>query len=633
MNFARHCSPFQLLNVRPISRLRTAKHGHSVARQATASSVLVATLLAGIATSGQVASAAPAPAAAVAAPAPTQAAPPLAQSYVEVRPPAQMQQGQTLVPINFLSDGLGASTGMIATDRWRIVYFGRVIDVFRDQQGAIVDGQNITLPVPVRMIGNTLYVPWNPIADTLGVDWSRAPNEKPAPGKPASTKTIFLLQYPAAYIQSVHHSVEAGKVRVVCTLSNATRIRATQNKSDLRFNLAAARVPGVPTLHKTHDYMVPYALTNSGNWQASVTVRMNYAAPVQWFTIGSPPRLVIDIQRLFEEQNSKPIGGGLSLTRIRRGTPHGPVQMFAVRVDPDEGWRLRIAPAGTVLSRARPSAIARSNKALVAINGGFFAYDGAAVGAVWVRNEWIRLPWRGRTAVGFKPDGTARIDNLQTQAWVDFSGGLRLPIRDLNGWPDTGRVTAITYRFSHFYKLRPGEMAVVVKKNQVLSKPGGGGVNVPPDGFILVASGGARPWLDQIKRGERASLNIRPVGWEGYWSALGGGPRLVNGGRIEVTASRENFRADVAVGLGPRTALGVDKNGRYILLVVDGRQGFYSTGLTLTELAYTMQKLGAVDALNLDGGGSTVMVVKGRVVNRPSDGTERSVSNALLVMR
>jgi exopolysaccharide biosynthesis protein len=85
--------------------------------------------------------------------------------------------------------------------------------------------------------------------------------------------------------------------------------------------------------------------------------------------------------------------------------------------------------------------------------------------------------------------------------------------------------------------------------------------------------------------------------------------------------------------LGPRTALGIDRYGRYILAVVDGRQKFHSTGLTLTEMAHTMRKLGAVNALNLDGGGSSVLAVRNRIVNKPSDGSERSVSNALLVMR
>jgi exopolysaccharide biosynthesis protein len=449
-----------------------------------------------------------------------------------------------------------------------------------------------------------------------------------------AAETTLLLQYPAAYIKGVRHSVSRERTRVTVDLSNATRIVAAQNGLDVQFHLAGARGPNVPTITKVNDYLVPRAVTRSGDWRAVVSVRLNYSAPVRWFTVGNPPRLVIDLQRLFEEKSTKPIEGGLALTKIRKGTGHGPVQMYVVRVDPRDGWRVRIASGGaSVLQRARPSRIASRHKALVAVNGGFFAYDGAAVGALLIDNEWIRLPWKGRTAIGFRPDGTARISNLQARATAQFGSGLNISVRDLNGWPDKGYVTALTRRFGNYYQLRSGEMAVAIKDGFVVAKPGGGGVNIHPDGFTLIASGAARPWLDKVQRGQRASLKIQSVGWEGFTTALGGGPRLLNNGRIEVTAIQEAFRADVRIGLGPRTALGIDRQGRYIIAVVDGRQKFHSTGLTLTEMAYTMQKLGAVNALNLDGGGSTVLAVRSRVVNKPSDGSERSVSNALLVMR
>jgi exopolysaccharide biosynthesis protein len=83
----------------------------------------------------------------------------------------------------------------------------------------------------------------------------------------------------------------------------------------------------------------------------------------------------------------------------------------------------------------------------------------------------------------------------------------------------------------------------------------------------------------------------------------------------------------------PRTAVGVAPDGTVILLVVDGRAPEHGLGMTIPELATEMRRLGAVEALNLDGGGSTTLVVHGRVVNRPSDETgERPVSDALLLL-
>ena len=571
------------------------------------------------------------------APAPL-AKPPVITAYVAVKPRIEIIQGRTMVPLSLLSDGLGASTGAVAKNRWRILFFGRSVDVFAYQRGALFGNQTRTLPLAPILRGQTLYVPWQPLADYFGITWRvLAPVKNPNPKiktPPAAPK--MLLQYPAAYVTDVRHSVDTKRARVVIDLSAPTRITATQDGASVRFSFAAARVPGVPAEEKIGDYLVSRGMMSSGNWRANFTLKLNYAAPVRWYTEGNPARLVIDVEKLFEEKNSRAIGGGLSLTQIRKGTTRGPVKMYVVcRVDPQDGWRIRVAPGGYgVLQRARTSHIAARQNAIVGINGGFFAYDGAAVGAVLVNGEWLRLPWRGRTALGFKPDGTARIDNLQASSQVTFSTGLVVPVRDLNGWPDKGTVSAMTRRLGTSYTLRPDEIAAVVVNGVVVSKPGGGLVPIPANGFTLVANGlGARRVLAGVQRGQRASLKTRAIGWEGFTTAIGAGPRLVRNGGIDVTATQENFREDVRLGPGPRTAFGLDKNGRYIICVVDGRQPFRSVGLTLSEMAATMIKLGAVDAINLDGGGSTAMTVKNRVVNSPSDGYERSVSNALLVSR
>jgi hypothetical protein len=529
-----------------------------------------------------------------------------------------------MVPVTFFANGLGASIGPVDNGKWRLLYFGRQIDFFPYQSGALFDGQQVTLPVQPQVISGVLYVPLGAFCDFLGVKWSAVPSA------PAG-KSVFLLQFPAAYIENIKATKQNDRVRVVITLSNPTRIVASQTKQRVGFQFAGARATSVPSLTKIGDYLVSNALLESGNWNAALAVKLNYAAPISWFTLGSPPRIVIDAQRIFEER-SLDSNQGLQITKIRKGTGHGPVQMWAVKLDPRDGWRIKVAPGGFgVLQRAQPTRLAARHRAVLAINGGFFAYDGAAVGAVLVNKEWIRLPWQGRTAVGFSSNGSAKIDNMQTVAQVAFSSGLNLPIRELNGWPDKSRVTVLTRRFAPNYTLSPGEMAVVVKNNVVISKPGSGIALVPEGGFTLVASGGARPYLDKIVRGEGAKLTIQPIGWPQIDTALGGGPRLVKDSKILV--ANENFRSDVRVGNGPRTAFGIDAQGRYIILVADGRQKFYSTGLTLNELAATMQKLGAVDALNLDGGGSTAMAVRGKLVNRPSDGRERGVANALLVTR
>ncbi|HEY6707324.1 MAG TPA: phosphodiester glycosidase family protein [Actinomycetota bacterium] len=82
----------------------------------------------------------------------------------------------------------------------------------------------------------------------------------------------------------------------------------------------------------------------------------------------------------------------------------------------------------------------------------------------------------------------------------------------------------------------------------------------------------------------------------------------------------------------PRTAVGATADGRLLIVTVDGRQPGHSVGMSLRELAELFVRLGARSAINLDGGGSTTMVLDGTIVNRFSDAQERRVPTALLVL-
>jgi exopolysaccharide biosynthesis protein len=111
--------------------------------------------------------------------------------------------------------------------------------------------------------------------------------------------------------------------------------------------------------------------------------------------------------------------------------------------------------------------------------------------------------------------------------------------------------------------------------------------------------------------------------------AIGAGPALVVDGNIHVTSAEEAFFAKSFNQVNPRTAAGVTADGALIVLVVDGRQPD-SRGVTLHELSVLMHDLGAVDAINLDGGGSSTLVVNNTLVNRPIGGMfEREVMSAI----
>lgn len=172
-----------------------------------------------------------------------------------------------------------------------------------------------------------------------------------------------------------------------------------------------------------------------------------------------------------------------------------------------------------------------------------------------------------------------------------------------------------------------GTQAAVVRE----VRPATGGLPIEPDTVIL--NGPAGTPLDALKPGDPLPLtfSITP-GWENVREAIGGREFIVQDGVTSISP-----HPPIADQLHPRTALGITAAGELVMATVDGRQSGYSGGVDLDELATLMLSQGAVQALNMDGGGSTTMDVRlpGDVdvslVNRPSAGREVWVANSLIV--
>ena len=184
---------------------------------------------------------------------------------------------------------------------------------------------------------------------------------------------------------------------------------------------------------------------------------------------------------------------------------------------------------------------------------------------------------------------------------------------------------------------------------RVTSLRGSGGTRIPPGGHVLSGSGDAGRFLREAAPpgaepaiGLSLSAGGRLLSPASYEAVVGGGPRLLRRGRILIGSAAEGFAPAGAfsffqsfvAGRNPRSLAGVRSDGSVLLVTVDGRRPGWSAGVSLLEAARVMRSLGAREALNLDGGGSTTMVVGRRVVNRPSDSTgERPVSDGIFVLR
>ena len=144
---------------------------------------------------------------------------------------------------------------------------------------------------------------------------------------------------------------------------------------------------------------------------------------------------------------------------------------------------------------------------------------------------------------------------------------------------------------------------------------------------------GRAPWIGTVQRyesGLSAGVEVsrtRP----GRTQMIGGYPELLDAGS---PVTNDIVDSEFALVRHPRTAIAYDPEaGLLWVVVVDGRQGSYSSGMTLSEMTAALSATEATEALNLDGGGSSVMVAHGRTMSRPSDEDgERAVRNALAVV-
>ncbi len=342
---------------------------------------------------------------------------------------------------------------------------------------------------------------------------------------------------------------------------------------------------------------------------------------------------------------------GVSYRSITDGS--GPWAIEVVEIAPAQcGVEVRTVIAGdrlpgreTTSELARGLAASTGRPALAAVNGDFFVTTGPLTGAPTGAQVSDGVLLRGpgpRPAFGVDDEGEPFIDVLRLAGAVMADARTSAPLTGLNTTP-VGTGVSLYNRL--IGDTTPEEAGVTELRLRILGAADGSvgrgvvfdvdqadeGVPVGPGEVVLAArTGVGRFLLDRAVTGDTISWELRlaPVG--GVREVIGGSHRLVSAGSISAEmSSMESFVTD----RHPRTAVGWKSDGTLLLVVVDGRQPRYSVGMSLPELAGLLVRLGASEAINLDGGGSSTLVFLDEARNRPSDPTgERAVGNALIVL-
>lgn len=333
-----------------------------------------------------------------------------------------------------------------------------------------------------------------------------------------------------------------------------------------------------------------------------------------------------------------------------------PLAIQGVRITPARAVSFRstlgndvVATDGALRGRELTSRMAWRHRAIAAINADFFD-GGDPLGLCIVAGELVSEPFPGRPAVGWTAVGQIVMGDPAFDADITRPDGTKHPLLGLNR---VAKATGDLVLFTSFYgataqagaqgvavvletlprPLRVGTQgqALVREVREASSAP------IPLTGGVLIGTGAAAEFLRALQPGDRITIRIDLQGeqatrWRTVQEAVAGGPWLIRNGKIlPPEAMGGGFNQQTFIERRhPRTAVGITAKGEVIWLTVDGRQA-HSQGVSLPELAQIMARYGAVEAINLDGGGSTTLVVRNLVVNSPSDGTERPVSNAWLV--
>ncbi|PZG12908.1 phosphodiester glycosidase family protein [Nonomuraea aridisoli] len=304
------------------------------------------------------------------------------------------------------------------------------------------------------------------------------------------------------------------------------------------------------------------------------------------------------------------------------------------------------ASIGTsVAKRETVSSMAKASKALVGVNGGFYnihtspALRGEPLGASVVGGRLLSEAVPGRSAVVLK-GRTAKITELETSVTATSEDGARTRVDGVNRAPATDELVLYTQEFGA--KTPTGGVDALLDANDRVLRLRPSGHAVGAGTRVLHGRGLAGDWLNEHAwEGWTVEIDTRVIDLRTKKAipltpdlhVVAGGVGLVRNGEVKITAKRDGHDSmNMILRRHPRTLVGTTKNGSLILAAIDGRRPGETIGANFVEAAQFMRWLGATQAINLDGGGSTTLVVGKKPVNRPADGAERAVGDALLVL-
>ncbi|AFZ21817.1 phosphodiester glycosidase family protein [Allocoleopsis franciscana] len=383
---------------------------------------------------------------------------------------------------------------------------------------------------------------------------------------------------------------------------------------------------------------LPVFRVENGQKQTTIRVQIPAGQRIQVFSVPKPNRLVIDLRpdALMEKEILWAPGIRWRQQYVNLGESRFPVVWL--EVDPKAN-RMSFRPMWsnptTQVGTTPLLQMAPSWQAAAAINAGFFNRKTQfPLGAIRRDGRWFSGPILNRGAIAWNDQGQFKIGRLSLQETLATSTGMNLPVLFLNSGYVKAGISRYTSEWGPTYTpLTDNEILVYVQNNQVTGQLPGGMTGqtafpIPGDGYLLTLRGDGTAAAGFLNIGTQVNIGqgTTPTDFATYPQILGAGPVLLENRQIVLDAKAEQFSDAFSQQMAIRSAIGTTGSGTVIIAAIHSRVG--GRGPTLAETAQLIQQMGAIDALNLDGGSSTGLYLGGQLLDR-SPATAARVHNAL----
>ena len=488
---------------------------------------------------------------------------------------------QLWIPLEVLENQLGVSSRSRSDGALDLEWFGQELKVPASAQRSLED----EVAVEVSSLFGRIGVGLRQEGSLLSLELARPQLLQVRSSNPGPVKRIVLdLGGPATIGRD-----DAGLVVDLLSRSDqqallgSLGLQAQQDSAGLRLKPSAAKLTRVFSLGEPNRVVIEWPDQGAAS-------RPDSPAPID-------PRL----QAL--------LGKELQWDRlVRQG-----VRINAIRIDPlNASLQLRpLARPGAMEGLSSLVQLANQQQAWVAINGGYFnRVKRLPLGALKQDGRWLSGPILNRGVAAWDERTMPRFGRLQLSEWVVGPGALRLPVAVVNsGYVQRG-ISRYTADWGPNYRALSGsETGLLIQGGLVRQQLGpselDAGVPLRGDDLLLVGRGGSElPW----GLGDRLQIESRPSSNLGLAThVIGGGPLLLQAGRIVLNGAAENFSSAFLNQGAPRTVLARDDRQIWLITL----EGIQDSGPSLGETAALLQQLGLQDALNLDGGSSTGLVLGG----------------------